>query len=181
MLKNIPNILTLLRLIMVPVFIHVFVTYPENPSLSLGVYCAAMLTDAVDGNLARRWNCVSRFGALADPVADKLMTIAALSCIVWAGIIPVPALLLIAIKEFIMMVCAAFAARAGIVIHAALPGKLATVLFTAAIILLMPWHGVAPMTAIGGYILYTAIIISYIAAAYYASLVLRARWNQKSG
>lgn len=174
MIRNIPNILSVLRLILVPVFICVFVKRPDDAGIALGIYIAAMLTDAVDGFLARKMHCESRFGALVDPLADKLMTIAAVSCIVYAGIIPLPSLLMIGIKEFIMMVCAAIAARSGVVIPAALPGKLATVMFTVSLILLMPWHGVTSVYTAGSYILYAAIIMSYIAAAYYASLLFKA-------
>ena len=173
-MKQLPNILTVLRLAMVPAFISVYISRPGDMGLALGIYAAAMLTDALDGFLARKMHCESRFGAMADPLADKLMTISAISCLVYTGIIPLPALLLIGIKELLTMACACITARSGIVIPAAFPGKLATILFTLAVILLLPWHSLTPLFITGRYVLYAAIAMSFIAAAYYGTLVFRA-------
>jgi CDP-diacylglycerol--glycerol-3-phosphate 3-phosphatidyltransferase len=174
MMTQLPNILTVMRLAMVPAFIYVYLSRPYDMGLALGVYVAAMLTDALDGFLARKMHCESRFGALADPLADKLMTISAISCLVYSGVVPLAALLLLGIKELLMMACACIAARAGVVIPAALPGKLATVLFTLALLLLLPWHGITALYIAGRYVLYGAIAISFFAAAYYGALAFRA-------
>lgn len=176
-MTQLPNILTVLRLAMVPVFIYVYLSHPGKMGLALGVYAAAMLTDALDGFLARKMHCESRFGALVDPLADKLMTISAVSCLVYTGIVPLPALILIGIKEIITVVCACVNARAGIVIPAEFPGKLATILFTLAVVLLLPWHDVAPIFLVGRCTLYAAVAMSFIAAAYYGVLVFRAGFH----
>lgn len=169
----IPNILTLLRLIMVPVFVAVFAVFPDTPVIALAVYALAMLTDALDGKIARAYNCISTFGTLVDPLADKLMTLAAVVCIASAGIIPRLAMILVAIREVAMIVIGAFAARANIVIPACWPGKLATVLFTAAFVLLFPWHGVALITTAAKWMLYVAIVAAFYAAGYYSVILIK--------
>lgn len=79
MLWNAPNILTLLRILMIPVFVVVYYL-PQHwaSALAMGLFVAAALTDWLDGYLARRLNQISSFGAFLDPVADKLMVVAAL-------------------------------------------------------------------------------------------------------
>lgn len=79
MLWNAPNILTLLRILLIPVFIVIyFLPYHWTPLLAVILFVAAALTDWLDGYLARRLNQVSPFGAFLDPVADKLMVASAL-------------------------------------------------------------------------------------------------------
>lgn len=79
MLWNAPNILTLLRILMIPVFVVVYYL-PQHwaSTLAMALFVAAALTDWLDGYLARRLNQISPFGAFLDPVADKLMVVAAL-------------------------------------------------------------------------------------------------------
>jgi CDP-diacylglycerol--glycerol-3-phosphate 3-phosphatidyltransferase len=79
LLWNIPNLLTLLRIVLIPVFIVAYYL-PRTwaPLLTTGLFVLAALTDWLDGYLARRWNQSSAFGAFLDPVADKLMVLSAL-------------------------------------------------------------------------------------------------------
>lgn len=82
---NLPNVLTLLRIALIPVFVVVFyLPYAWAPPVSALVFALAGVTDWFDGWLARRWNETSAFGAFLDPVADKLMVIAALVLILQA-------------------------------------------------------------------------------------------------
>lgn len=79
MVWNTPNLLTLLRILLIPVFIAAYyLPYPWAPLLTTGLFVLAALTDWLDGYLARRLNQSSAFGAFLDPVADKLMVLAAL-------------------------------------------------------------------------------------------------------
>lgn len=167
----IPNILTVIRLIMVPVFVAVFSLAPEKPEAALCIYALAMLTDALDGRIARAFNCTSRFGTLADPLADKLMTLAVVVCLAWSGIIPLPAMVLVAVREITMISVGAVAARNNIVIAACLPGKLATVLFTAALVFLIPWHGIGWIVTAASFVLYVAICTAFYAAFYYMAIL----------
>lgn len=168
----IPNALTVLRLVMVPVFVVVFFMFPDEPGAALMVYALAMLTDAVDGKIARACNCVSRFGTLADPLADKLMTLAVLVCLTWSDIVPLPAMITAVVCEFTKIGVAAYAAKQDIVIAACLPGKLATVMFTAALVLLIPWHGVRWLTNAALWLLLAAIVLAVYAAFYYMRILM---------
>ena len=83
---NLPNFLTALRVAMIPVFI---VTYEQvPPAASLLIFLLASLTDCLDGYLARKWNQITAFGKLFDPLADKLLLLAVLFCIARSGLIP---------------------------------------------------------------------------------------------
>ena len=75
---NTPNKLTLLRVIMIPVFMVVYMYYNVYPIISAGIFALAFLTDMLDGYLARKNNQVSNFGKIMDPLADKFMVFAAL-------------------------------------------------------------------------------------------------------
>ena len=171
-MSHIPNLLTLIRLLLVPVFVAIFFIFPDQPYIAMLVYAAAMLTDAIDGRLARAYNCVSVFGTLADPLADKLMTLAAVACLAISGIIPLPAMILVAIREITMILVGAYAAHENIVISACLPGKLATVLFTASLVLLLPWHGMKWLSVAASWMLYIAIAAAFYAAAYYLVILI---------
>lgn len=80
-IRNLPNVLTLARLVLVPVFIWMFIASQDSTSYrwaSAVIFLAAALTDLVDGHIARSRNLVTNFGKIADPIADKLLTGAAL-------------------------------------------------------------------------------------------------------
>jgi len=130
---NVPNALTILRLVLVPVFI--ILHQSGHPKWALAVFCAASLTDLLDGKLARKLNQITDFGKLFDPLADKLMVLSALFCQASAGILPwLPALIVLG-KEILMVAGGALMLRRGIVVYANYFGKTATVFFMASLIL----------------------------------------------
>ena len=134
---NLPNILTLLRMLMVPAVIVCFAT--NHPLWALFFFLLASATDVLDGYLARKFNQITNFGKVMDPLADKLMLITTLIC-----------LYLILPSNFF--------------------GKLATVLFTVAVLMsffsdtVAPWHTV---------LLYIATGVALFAMVYYGVIVLR--------
>lgn len=172
-MRILPNALTIARLVMVPVFVVVYFLFPEQPLYAFLVYVLAMLTDAVDGRLARAMNCVTRFGALVDPLADKLMTLSAIICLTYSGALPYPVLILVATREVIMITGGILAARTGIVIFAGIPGKLATILFTISLALVIPWHSIPALSKVGAILIYPAIALSLYAAVYYAVILVK--------
>ncbi|MBM6937030.1 CDP-diacylglycerol--glycerol-3-phosphate 3-phosphatidyltransferase [Pseudoflavonifractor phocaeensis] len=100
---NLPNLLSLLRLVMVPVFAMVF--FRDDPNAhywAAGVYALAFFTDIADGWIARHFNQITRLGRILDPLADKLMTLTVILCITIAGIIPVWAVVVFFLKELLM-------------------------------------------------------------------------------
>ncbi|MCI8477212.1 MAG: CDP-alcohol phosphatidyltransferase family protein [Oscillospiraceae bacterium] len=100
---NVPNLLSLFRLALVPVFSVVFFSpLPNTRCWAAGIYALAFLTDIADGWIARHFHQITRLGRILDPLADKLMTFAVILCIAAAGIIPLWAVLLFFVKEAIM-------------------------------------------------------------------------------
>ena len=129
---TIPNVLTMLRLLLVPVFVVLFVRGMRKAALA--VFLAASLTDLLDGYLARKLNQITDFGKLFDPLADKLMVLTALVCQGIAGVFPWAAIVLVACKEALMVGGGAYMLKRGIVVYANLWGKTATVFFIAALV-----------------------------------------------
>ena len=100
---NVPNLLSLLRLAMVPVFAAVFfLPDPSARSWAAGVYALAFVTDIADGWIAPHFHQVTRLGRILDPLADKLMTFTVIVCITAAGIIPLWAVVVFFLKEAAM-------------------------------------------------------------------------------
>ncbi|MDR0292913.1 MAG: CDP-alcohol phosphatidyltransferase family protein [Oscillospiraceae bacterium] len=90
-MMTIPNILSLIRLCVVPLVPLVYFADPALPGANLwaaGIYLAASLTDVIDGLIARKYNLVTRLGRVLDPLADKLMSFCVLVCIIIGGLIP---------------------------------------------------------------------------------------------
>lgn len=132
MLKHVPNILTILRFLLIPVI--VFYIFTGNYILAFVFFTISGLTDIADGFIARKFNLISNFGKLMDPLADKLTQIATLASLVFTDIIPVWILLIVLLKEFIMICGASFLYGKDVVVYSRWYGKLATVLFYIAIV-----------------------------------------------
>ena len=130
---NVPNTLTILRLILVPVFVAVF--WSGHPKWALAVFCAASLTDLLDGYLARKLNQITDFGKLFDPLADKLMVLTALFCQGMAGVLPWTPILIVLGKELLMVIGGALLLGKGTVVYANYFGKTAMVSFILSLIL----------------------------------------------
>lgn len=100
---NVPNLLSLMRLGLIPVFAWVFFSpFPSARYWAAGIYALAFLTDILDGYIARRFHMVTPLGRVLDPLADKLMTFTVILCVCIAGIIPVWAVVIFFCKELIL-------------------------------------------------------------------------------
>lgn len=130
---TIPNILTILRMVLIPVFVLLF--FSGHRHWALGVFLIASATDCLDGYLARRLNQITDFGKLFDPLADKLMVLTALVCQGIAGVFPWAAIWIVAAKELIMVLGGLFMLNRGVVVYSNYFGKTATVFFIVALIL----------------------------------------------
>ena len=133
MLKYVPNTLTILRFLLIPAI--VFYIFTGNYILAFVFFTISGLTDIADGFIARKFNLVSNFGKLMDPLADKLTQIATLASLVFTDIIPIWILLIVLLKEFIMICGASFLYGKDVVVYSKWYGKLATVLFYIAIVI----------------------------------------------
>ena len=125
---NLPNKLTLMRVLLIPVFL-VFFLIPGIPChylLAMIVFIAASITDALDGHLARKHNLVTNFGKFLDPLADKVLVMTALACFVDNQMIGVIPFLIIMRREFMVSGLRLVAANSGTVIAAGFWGKLKT-------------------------------------------------------
>lgn len=122
---NLPNKLTIFRVILIPVFILLFFL-ADSPWYAAGVFVLASLTDTADGMIARKYNLVTTFGKFADPLADKLLVASAMICMVQTGVLPAWIVVVIIAREFIISGFRLVAAEQGIVIAAGWWGKVKT-------------------------------------------------------
>ncbi len=132
MLKHLPNILTIIRFLLIPIV--VIYIFSGNYILAFAFFTMSGITDIADGFIARKFNLISTFGKLMDPLADKLTQIATLASLVFTDIIPIWILLIVLLKEFVMICGASFLYGKAVVVYSKWYGKLATVLFYIAIV-----------------------------------------------
>ena len=130
---TIPNVLTIIRIILIPVFVVLF--FRGEKIAALCVFCAASLTDMLDGYLARKLNQITDFGKLFDPLADKLMVLTAMVCQTFWGPLPLVAVIVVALKELVMVLGGVFMLSKGVVVYSNYFGKAAQVGFIASLIL----------------------------------------------
>ncbi|MDO4482090.1 MAG: CDP-diacylglycerol--glycerol-3-phosphate 3-phosphatidyltransferase [Bacillota bacterium] len=164
---NLPNKLTILRMILIPVFMILLMT--GHSYISAVVFVAASITDALDGHIARKYNLISNFGKIMDPLADKLLVTAALLCLVQLGHAAAWMVFVILARELLIVSLRAVAASQGIVIAASKWGKLKTISQMVAVILLLMenwpfgWDGF-PLADI---IMWIAVILTVISGVDY--------------
>jgi len=130
---NIPNVLTIIRMILIPVFVILF--FNNQKMAALAVFCIASFTDFLDGFLARKLNQVTDFGKLFDPLADKLMVLTVMVCQTFWGPLPLVAVLIVALKELVMVLGGMFMLSKNVVVYSNIYGKAAQVGFIASLIL----------------------------------------------
>lgn len=138
---NTPNKLTIARMIIAPLFLAVIMkeNLPHRFLWALVIFSAASITDAIDGKMARKNNQVTNFGKLLDPIADKVLTTAALLAFMKLGLCNIWIVMIVLTREFAIASIRMIAASNGVVIPANIWGKLKTVsqmVFTIVIMLL---------------------------------------------
>ena len=168
MFKNIPNILTIIRFILIPIILN-FIFQGDYIS-GIIIFSISGLTDVLDGFIARKFNLISNFGKLMDPLADKLTQISVLAALVSVKIIPVWILAIVVLKELIMVVGASFLYGKDVVVYSKWYGKLATVLFYLAIVmsLLMNNFNLGIPFRVDLYLYYLAILATIFSLIMYA-------------
>lgn len=127
---NLPNKLTILRVILIPFFVVFMlfdITGAADKWIALVIFCVASLTDMLDGKIARKYNLVTNFGKFMDPLADKLLVCTALICLTSMNRLNVIVVLVIIAREFIISGFRLVAADNDIVIAASYWGKFKTV------------------------------------------------------
>ena len=125
---NLPNKLTVLRVILVPVFVLFLLANitPYDKWIALVIFIVASLTDLLDGKIARKYNLVTNFGKFMDPLADKLLVCSAMICFIAMNKMPTWMVLIVIAREFIISGFRLVASDNGVVIAASYWGKFKT-------------------------------------------------------
>ncbi len=168
---NLPNKLTLLRVVLIPVFVVLLLLEGgQNYTLRIAaliVFCIASFTDFLDGQIARRNNLVTNFGKFMDPLADKLLVCSALICMIELGQLPSWYVITVIAREFIISGFRLVAADSGIVIAASWWGKFKTTFQMFTVILLIlnipALHTVTLIIAGIAFVLTLVSLLDYIA------------------
>ena len=160
---NIANKLTLSRMIMVPFFL--VAVYFEKDSqvlpISAIIFAVASFTDFLDGYLARKYNLITNFGKFMDPLADKVLVVAALAVLVEMNLIPAWMIVLIITREYAVSILRAIAANTGQVIAASQGGKAKTVSQIIAVLMLLL------NIKYGIYVMWIAVILTFVSGMDY--------------
>ena len=178
---TIPNVLTMIRIVLIPVFVAVFFSTPKEQDriVALIIFAAASITDMFDGMLARKLNQVTDFGKLFDPLADKVMVITALICQAVYGVFPWIAIIIVAVKELIMLLGGLFMLSRDVVVYSNYVGKTAQVFFIASLLLSFfhPSLEAAEFRVLGMtpdlLLLWITVVLSLAALVVYAAGALR--------
>ncbi|MEM9596164.1 MAG: CDP-diacylglycerol--glycerol-3-phosphate 3-phosphatidyltransferase [Acidobacteriota bacterium] len=158
---NLPNILTFLRILLVPILVVVLMTKFEGKEIvGLAVFLLAALTDFLDGFIARRWGLETRLGKLLDPAADKILTSAAFISLVELDRVPAWIVVVIVAREFAISTLRSVAATERLVIGAAWSGKLKTTAQVVAISLLIFQQRLGVFEPLATWALYVALALS---------------------
>ncbi|MCD8232407.1 MAG: CDP-diacylglycerol--glycerol-3-phosphate 3-phosphatidyltransferase [Clostridiales bacterium] len=175
---NLPNKLTMFRVILIPFFVFFLLTDiglgKIAPILALIIFIVASLTDMLDGKIARKYNLVTNFGKFMDPLADKLLVCSALICLIELDKAASWIVIIIIAREFIISGFRLIATEHQIVIAASMWGKFKTTFQMAAIILLIlncAWSltigGVDVIYVLGQIVLYVALALTIISLVDY--------------
>jgi len=172
-LLTVPNLLTLLRMLLIPVFLITYYQMPEKRYVPMLVFGTASITDCLDGYIARKTNQITDFGKLCDPLADKLMQLSMLFCLGHDQLLAKwewlnnSIIIILLLKESFMVFGAIFLLKKGTVVYSNFFGKAATVLICISVIAIFPWHGIDVLTEIGQWLLLAGVAMSLTAFVSY--------------
>ena len=182
---NLPNTLTVARIALIPVVVWMLGEDPNRREClaTAVIFVGAMLTDIVDGYLARKWNLVSPLGAYLDPLADKLMVMAVLVMLVPLGWVPAWLVLILLGRELAITGLRGIASQEGLTISAGTMGKVKTAFQSTALTMLLlhfPTLGIDVHSS-GSVLLWVATFFSLASAAEYLALFISASNAQQEG
>ena len=162
---NLPNKLTLFRVILIPFFVFFLLApYFEGYGnyIAVAVFIVASITDFLDGKIARKYNLVTNFGKFMDPLADKLLVSSALICLVALNKIPAWVVIVIIAREFIISGFRLVAADNGVVIAASYWGKFKTAFQMVTVIVLILNIPGEVFAVIGTVLIYISLVLTVI-------------------
>ncbi|MCR5596433.1 MAG: CDP-diacylglycerol--glycerol-3-phosphate 3-phosphatidyltransferase [Lachnospiraceae bacterium] len=159
---NLPNKLTMLRVIMIPffiVFLLVDIT-PYDKWIALAIFIIASLTDLADGKIARKYNLITNFGKFMDPLADKLLVCSAMIALIELGRIPAWIVIVIIAREFIISGFRLVASDNGVVIAASYWGKFKTTFQMIMVILMIA--DIPALSIVTTIVMYIALVLTVV-------------------
>lgn len=162
---NLPNKLTIFRVILIPFFVVFLLLDPSNQTyryIADAIFIIASLTDTLDGKIARKYNLVTNFGKFMDPLADKLLVSAAMICLIATGQLAAWIVIVIISREFIISGFRLIASDNGIVIAASYWGKFKTVFQMLMIIVLIANINHPVFAVLGTVLTYIALALTVI-------------------
>ena len=166
---NLPNKLTIFRVILIPFFVFFMLApyFPDNGKyIAVAIFIIASLTDMLDGKIARKYNLVTNFGKFMDPLADKLLVCSAMICLVVTGQLASWIVIIIISREFIISGFRLVASDNGVVIAASYWGKFKTTFqMLMIIVLLLNFGGV--FVLIGQILTWIALILTVVSLVDY--------------
>ena len=171
---NLPNKLTVFRMILIVPFVIVMLTDVCGAAgkwIALALFVGASLTDLLDGYLARKYNLVTNFGKFMDPLADKLLVCSAMICLVETGMIPSWVVIIIISREFIISGFRLIASDNGIVIAASYWGKFKTVFQMVMIVLMIA--DIAALSFVTDIVMWIALVLTVVSLVDY----LKKNWH----
>ena len=155
---------------MIPVFVLAFFSPTDNNLIySVSIFLVAGATDVLDGYIARKYNLVTKWGMVLDPLADKLMLLTVLSCLALKGYAPIWIVVIIALKEVFMIISGMFLYRNNTVIPSNIFGKASTLLFYIYVFIL------SLNSNVGDYMLMIAFISAFIALINYSLIYFKGK------
>ena len=163
---NLPNKLTVLRVILIPFFIY-FLMYTPYKYVAWAIFIVASLTDLLDGKIARKYNLVTNFGKFMDPLADKLLVCAALICFVEQSVLPSWMVIIIISREFIISGFRLVAVEQGVVIAANYWGKVKTTCQMIMIVLLVAQIPLPIFNILEQIFIWAALIMTVVSLVVY--------------
>ncbi len=161
---NLPNKLTILRVILIPFFLVALMVdaIPFGKWIAVGIFCIASITDALDGKIARKYNLITNFGKFMDPLADKLLVCSAMIALIEMDRIPAWVVIIIIAREFIISGFRLVASDKGVVIAAGWWGKIKTVVQMIMIIFVMCNFGGDVVHVIELVLIYASLVLTVI-------------------
>lgn len=164
--KNVPNILSFIRILLVPFFVFFYLAefIPCGKLIALIIFIVASLTDMVDGHIARKYNLITDLGKLLDPIADKVLVLSALLMVTFDGTVPPHfgciAVLIIVSRDYVVDVVRQIGAKKGTVIPADIWGKLKTIVTMVALVCLIAYAYIASSFDLDATLLRVILVVS---------------------
>ncbi len=174
---NIPNILSIFRICLIPVYIAVFSLNGNTKHLAAIVFIVASLTDVLDGYIARKYNLTTKVGQLLDPLADKLMQLTVVISLVTSGILPLWFVVVLAIKECLLVLGSIFLYAKKTYVKSNIIGKMNTVVLFIALVLLFFTH-TSPLTSTIILCVSTIFNFSAIVSYFYSYFIKQAKYKE---